>query len=249
MELGLVIFIFGSIVGSFLNVVIYRLPAGKSIVFPPSECGNCGHRLGFLDLIPIISYLLQKGRCRHCGTKFSIQYPLVEFLTGLLFLALYWKFNLGIEFYLYLVLASLLISATFIDFKHQIIPNKLTYSGIIFGISSSLYFDHIGFRWALLGFLIGGGFLLLVAIASRGGMGVGDVKFAALIGTFIGPTQTFVGIILGALIGSVVGIALIVTKQIGGKDRIPFGPLIALGTLLMIFFGDSIIDLYWSIVL
>jgi len=239
---GFTVFIFGLLIGSFLNVVIYRLPEGESIAFTRSHCSECGTELGILDLIPVISFVLIKGRCRYCGTKLSYQYPLVELLTGVLFLIVFIKYYFSIKFWIYLLLISLLIAISFIDFKRQIIPNRITYLGIVIGLILSLLFDHITFIAALWGLLIPSGFLLLIAIITKGGMGVGDVKLAAMIGTYIGFKYTLIGIFIGSLFGSILGLGLIGLGIKERKDRIAFGPLIALGAVLMVLWGTEIIN-------
>ncbi|KXS45967.1 MAG: leader peptidase (prepilin peptidase) / N-methyltransferase [Candidatus Frackibacter sp. T328-2] len=241
------VFIYGLLIGSFLNVVIYRLPNDESIIFPRSHCPNCQTKLGVMDLIPIISFVFNKGRCRYCQTKISWQYPLVELLTGIFFAILFIQYQFSINFWIYAFLTILLIICTFIDYKHQIIPNKITYSGIIIGLILSILFKHITFQSALLGILIPGGFLLLVAIITNGGMGIGDVKFAVMIGTYIGAKYTLIGIFIGSLVGSVLGLGLICLGLKERKSRIPFGPLIALGNILMLLWGEEVVGWYLGI--
>lgn len=241
-------FTLGLILGSFFNVVIYRLPRGGSIITPPSHCPSCNTRLKVVDLIPIISFLLSGGKCRYCGEKISWQYPIVEALTGILFLLTYLKFGLSKETLIFLFLVSYLIIISFIDLHEQIIPNVLSYSGIIIGLILSIFFNHISFVDSLLGLLIPAGALLIIAIIFKGGMGIGDVKLVGMIGTFIGFKYTLIGIFLGAFIGSVVGIAKLVKGDIERKTPIPFGPFINIGALIMLFAGDEIINLYWELV-
>ncbi|ADL13273.1 prepilin peptidase [Acetohalobium arabaticum] len=246
MIVNAVIFIFGLIIGSFLNVIIYRLPEDKSIIFPRSRCTSCQTELGVIDLIPIVSFLLTKGRCRYCGAKISYQYPLVEFLTGIIFLLLFQQYYFSIQFMIYAFLSSLLLTAAVIDLKHQIIPNRITYFGIITGLILSLLFKHITIRSALLGLVIPAGFLLLIAVITKGGLGMGDVKFIAMIGTYLGAKYTLISIFIGSIVGSVIGLALIGLGVKSRKDRVPFGPLLALGNLLMILYGQVIMDWYLS---
>src|SRR6056297_487916 len=163
-----VFLIFGLLIGSFLNVVIYRLPNNKSIVSPPSSCGSCGHRLGPIDLVPVLSYVFLRGRCRHCGAKFSPRYPLVEVLTGGLFSLLYWRFGFSFDFIRFAILTCILVSAAFIDIDHRIIPDKLNLFGIVSGIVFVFLPDSLSVKNALLGFVAGGGLLLLVAVISGG---------------------------------------------------------------------------------
>mgnify|MGYP006301368667 FL=1 len=240
-------FILGSIIGSFLNVVIYRLPENKSIITPPSHCPECGTRLGPLDLVPILSFLIFRGNCRYCNSSNSWQYPAVEFLTGLLYVLTYLKFGLSVELIIYLGLISLLIVCSFIDLKYQIIPNKITYPGIIIGLILSLFFNHITFISSILGLIIPAGLLLLLAIIFKGGMGIGDVKLIGMIGTVTGYGYALAGIFLGALVGSVIYVPLMIAGKVDRKTRIPFGPLISLGSILMILYGQELITWYFGL--
>ena len=168
-------FIIGLIIGSFLNVIIYRLPKGKSIITPPSHCPKCGTRLKVIDLIPVLSYLETRGKCRYCNTKISIQYPIVELLTGFFFLAAYLKFGISVQLFIYLLLISALIAVTVIDYKYMIIPNKITYPLIVISLLSAIIFDYITIFQSLLGIVIPSALLLIVAFIFKGGMGMGDV--------------------------------------------------------------------------
>jgi leader peptidase (prepilin peptidase)/N-methyltransferase len=244
MFIAVTIFIFGLIIGSFLNVVIYRLPKGESIVYPSSHCPNCQTSLKVLDLIPLLSFLFNQRKCRYCDEKISYQYPLIELLTSMIFLLLYWQYNLSIQLLTYSFLSALLIVGSMIDLKYMIIPNQLNYFGIIVGLILSFFFGHQSIYSALLGLLIPATILLLIAIVSKGGMGIGDVKLIAMIGVFIGVKYALGAIFLGALIGSIIGVGLIVTKIKGRKDRIPFGPFISLGALLMMLWGERIVRWY-----
>ncbi len=238
------IFILGLLIGSFLNVVIYRLPKKESIVFPASHCTSCGTRLKAWDLVPIFSFLFAKGKCRYCGEKISWQYPAVELLTALLYTLLYLKLGFTIQFLSYIILITLMIICSFIDFKHFIIPNKITYSGIIIGLIFAIFLDHITFVQALLGILIPAGFLFLIALIYKKGMGLGDVKYVAMIGSFLGWADTLLAIFFGALLGSIFGIIFILAAKTEKKSKIPFGPYLSLGTLLVIFYGKQIISWY-----
>jgi leader peptidase (prepilin peptidase)/N-methyltransferase len=242
-------FLLGSIVGSFLNVVIYRLPEKKSVVKPPSHCTKCNTRLKFIDLIPVLSYLFTGGKCRYCGAKISIQYPFVELLTAFFFLFSYLKFSLTSEFFIYILLLSALIVISFIDYKYMIIPNIITYSGILIGFLSAFIFDHTTIIDSLLGILIPALLLLLIALIFKGGMGMGDVKLVSMLGAFLGYKYTLVGIFIGSVFGSVIGLVLMGVGVLNRKDRIPFGPFICLGAVIMIFFGDQLIELYLSLFL
>ena len=239
-------FITGLIIGSFFNVVIYRLPRGESVIIPPSHCPSCNTRLKAVDLIPVLSYIIYRGKCRYCGVKISLQYPIVELLTAILYLSVYIKFGFSLEGFIYLFLISLLIIISFIDLNEKIIPNLLSYSGIIIGLILSLIFNHISFISAILGLIIPSLLLLIIALIFQGGMGIGDVKLVGMIGTFTGYLYPMIGIFIGALVGSIIFLPLLMTGKIDKKTRIPFGPLISLGTVIMILFGERLIDLYWS---
>ncbi len=237
-------FIIGIIIGSFLNVVIYRLPKNKSIVSPPSSCGSCGHRLGRLDLVPVLSYIFLKGKCRHCGERISIRYPLVELLTGGLFALLFWRFGLSFDFVRFAVLSCILVSAAFIDIDHRIIPDKLNLFGIVTGLVFIFLPDSLTIKNALLGLVVGGGLLLLVAVISRGAMGGGDIKLFAVIGLFLGLEKTIVALFLTFLLGGIAGIILVATKIKSRKDYIPFGPFIGIGAFIAIMWYNQLIIYY-----
>ena len=238
------IFILGLIGGSFLNVVIYRLPLKKSIIFPSSHCPYCETKLKYYDLIPVLSYIINKGKCRYCGEKISFQYPIVELLTGLLFLLTFLNYDLTSEFIIFIFLISVLIVVSFIDIKYQIIPNEITFTFIPIGLILSLFFNHIKFLDSLLGLLIPAGILLLIAFIYKKGMGIGDVKLIGMIGVFIGWEYALISIFIGALFGSIYGIYMMVTGNMTRKTRIPFGPFISLGAVIMILYGSLLIDWY-----
>lgn len=241
-------FIFGSMVGSFLNVCIHRLPEGKSIVFPPSSCPHCNAVIAFYDNIPIISYLILFGRCRQCKSPISPRYPLVEFLTGLFAVILLKTFGFSIELLLYFVFAASLIVITFIDLQHQIIPDMISLPGIVVGFLVSYFLPH-GFINSAIGILVGGGSLFLIAfgyhfITGREGMGGGDIKLLAMIGAFLGWKGVIITIFIGSFIGAVIGTALMLAKGKDTKYAIPFGPFLAMGAMISLFFGDMLINWY-----
>ena len=248
MTVGVVFaFVFGLALGSFLNVCIYRVPLKKSIVRPPSSCPNCGAGIRFYDNIPVISYILLLGRCRHCRTRISPRYPLVEFITGLLSLALFIEFGLSVKtIFLFLFTAALIVIA-FIDLQHKIIPDVISLPGILVGVAFS-FLPHAGVSPvdALIGVVGGGGFLFLVGmvfekVTGREGMGGGDVKLLAMIGAWMGWKALPFIILISSLSGAVLGgLSLAVSRQ-GMRSRIPFGPFLALGALLFLFFGDEIV--------
>jgi len=236
----------GIIIGSFLNVVIYRLPEGKSIIYPPSHCPKCNKRLKMIDLIPVLSYLSTRGKCRYCREKISFQYPFVELLTAFLFLGAYLKFGFSFELLFMLLLLSFLVVISFIDYKYMIIPNVITYSGVVIGLLYAIIFDYITIINSLLGIFIPSLLLLIIALIFKGGMGMGDVKLVAMLGAFLGYKYTLASIFIGSIFGSIIGLTLMSFGVLKKKSRIPFGPFICLGAVLMIFFGDYLISFYLS---
>ena len=240
------IFIFGTLVGSFLNVCIYRLPREESIVFPRSRCPSCYRTLGFFDLIPIFSHLFLKGRCRYCGGKISPFYSLVEALTGIIFLLVVFNFGLSLSALALVVFSSLLIVIFFIDLKHKIIPNTLTYPGIVFGLGVSLLPPPllVKFLDSLFALILGGGFFLLIAFVSRGGMGGGDIKLAGMMGAYLGCKDLILALFLSFALGALAGLFLILLKVKSRKDYLPFGPSLVVGTFLVLFWGEELWQWY-----
>ena len=259
-------FIFGSIIGSFLNVCIYRLPRGESIAYPASHCPSCNKPIRFYNNIPILSYLILGGKCPDCNSKIATTYPIVEILTGLIFLATVWSFGLSIQTFFYLILFSGLIAITFIDLDHLIIPNVITYPGIVIGILynairtnweisldliSDSSFGFLSFFELLrevpildsiFGIIVGGGILLLIAytyevIKKRQGMGIGDVKLLAMIGAFFGWEGVLFTLFLGAILGSAIGIAIIISQRGDLKYAMPFGPFLSIAAVIYAFTG------------
>ena len=241
--------IFGAIMGSFLNVCSIRLPKEESIVAPGSHCPQCKKPIKFYDNIPLVSYLLLKGRCRYCHSPISIQYPLVEGITALGSLILFMKFGLSLSYLIYFAFVAALIVITVIDLYHQIIPDVISLPGIGVGLLASLIIPQITFLNSLLGVLLGGGSLFLVAtlyqwLFKREGMGGGDVKLLAMIGAFLGWKAVILTILLGSLIGSITGIIIMVSKGKDFKYAIPFGPFLSLGAVIALFYGPSLINWY-----
>lgn len=244
--LVLYIFIVGAVLGSFFNVCIYRIPAGQSVVNPPSHCGSCNTRLKPLDLIPIFSYIFLKGRCRHCGEKYSARYAVVEFLTGIIFAVLYVKYGPTFEFLKYCVMASFLIVIGLIDFDTTDVYFKTTISGIISGAIFMLIGHYLGKGAAtdyIYGALLGGGLITAIILLTKG-MGWGDVEICALGGIFLGLKLTVVMLFFSFIFGSIIAVLLIATKKKSRKDYIPFGPFIAMAAIFTVFFGEKIINWY-----
>jgi len=250
----LLAFVFGAIIGSFLNVCIFRLPAGQSIVFPASRCPGCGTPLHLYDNIPILSYVLLRGRCRACHSAISLRYPAVEALTGLMFVLLLYRFGPLPVVAVYAAFVAALIVISVIDFDHQIIPDVISLPGIVIGLLLSV----LGYGPPLIdsaaGVLLGGGLLYAVAIGyhamtGREGMGGGDIKLLAMIGAFLGWKNVLVTLVLGSLSGALIGIALILAHGGDSKAPIPFGPFLALGALCALLFGDPLVHWYLNITL
>lgn len=248
--------LFGLAVGSFLNVCIYRIPLKKSIITPPSGCTACGSRIKFYDNIPVLSYFILRGRCRDCGAPFSILYPAVELATGLISMALYTRFNVLNhslpQYFIFFTFVSALICISFIDLEHQIIPDVISIPGIIMGFLLSLFFHHLTWVDSLAGIAAGGGILLLVAVVfealmKKEGMGGGDVKLLAMIGAWLGWKAVPFVILASSLTGSVLGIFALLLSGMGLRTKIPFGPFLAFGAILYIFFGKELIDWYFNL--
>ena len=246
------IFIFGLCIGSFLNVCIYRLPASKSIVHPRSMCSNCGTLIAAYDNIPVLSYLWLKGRCRHCQIKISLRYPMVELLGGLFALGTFLKFGLTLEALIYYLFIAALLIVTFIDIDHRIIPNVITLPGIPICFAASFALPTITYREALLGILIGGGSLFLVAwiyslITKKEGMGGGDIKLLAMMGAIVGWQGVLFTIFLASLVGTLAGLAAMLQSRKGMKLAVPFGPFLSIGSITYIFFGTPLIAWYFNL--
>jgi len=240
-------FIFGLIIGSFCNVVIHRLPQGASIVTPGSHCPSCKTPIRPRDNIPLVSYLLLRGRCRVCKEPISLRYPAVELLSGVLYVLLWLKFGLSIPLGGYAALTSTLLTVALIDYDHKIIPNTITLPGIVIGLGLSLWALPITPLASLLGVLVGGAFFYLIALVSRGGMGGGDIKLIAMIGAFLGWQGAFFTIFSGALLGSLVGVTLMLLGKKGRKDKVPFGPFLSCGAILFLLCGEQLIHWYFDL--
>ena len=268
-----IVLVFGLLVGSFLNVCIVRLPRGRSIVSPPSHCPRCKKSIKFYDNIPVISFLLLRGKCRSCGEPISWRYPLVELMNGLMYLWIVHEFLMTGEAVLLMVFCSSLIVITFIDFDFQIIPDVITFPGMLIGILIGPFFLSalggpppfyigslvpdagprlIGFLNAVIGLLCGGLPLFSIGwlwekLRHEEGMGGGDVKLMGMIGSFLGWKGAFLTIFLGAIGGSIIGLALMSLKLHKRGQVIPFGPFLALGAVTTAFYGPDIIVWYLNL--
>ena len=268
---AVVTFILGLLIGSFLNVCIYRIPEGMSIVTPRSHCPICKHTLNAIDLLPVLSWIFSLGKCRYCGDRFSIRYMMIELLTGVLFVIGYLWFDLTWMMLAYMVLSSILVVITFIDIDHGIIPNEL----VIFGIIVALPFIGFGivpaYRagfWqnaldALLGLLAGAAPLILIDyiaqwVLKRDGMGGGDIKLMAMVGLFLGWKLTLLALLVAVYVGGLVGVIILIRKRRSAGNEadededeeeqigttMPFGPFLALGSLVSFMVGSHILTWY-----
>ena len=238
----------GLCIGSFLNVVIYRLPIGQSIVTPPSRCRKCGYQLQWYDNIPVLSWLFLRGRCRKCGVGVSIQYPIVELITGALFVLVIWMTPPGPLLATRLILVCILIALFGIDLEHQILPNVITLPGIAIGVLLSLIAPP-GWKDALLGVLLGGGVLYAIAGAyylwrREEGMGMGDVKMLAMIGAFLGWKAVLVTLVLSSFAGAIIGLALMAAQRGTMKFALPFGTFLAIGAIVAMLAGEPLVAWY-----
>jgi leader peptidase (prepilin peptidase)/N-methyltransferase len=248
MSFSVIVAVFGLVIGSFLNVCIFRIPRNISIVFPSSRCPSCNHPIRAWDNIPVFSYLVLGGRCRHCGAKISLQYPLVEALNAFFYVAVFWRYGFGWDSGVYALFCSSLLVITFVDIEFQIIPDRITLPGIVMGLllmpDPFMRTTLLGYKASVIGLLSGGGFFYLVAVLSRGGMGGGDIKMMAMVGALMGWKTVMLTTFLGSLTGSVVGLFLMIFRGRGRKAKIPFGPFLALGAVITLFFGEEILAWY-----
>ncbi len=245
-----VVFVFGLIIGSFINVCIYRIPRGKSIVYPPSSCPVCGARIKWYDNIPVLSYILLKGRCRNCKAKISPVYPTVELLTAIYTVLVYLKFGLTVDFAFYLIFGYMLIVGSFIDFFHYIIPDRISIGLAVVGLVYG--FIRHEFVHSLIGFAFGFILLLFVAILGKvifkkEAMGGGDIKLLGALGAFISIKGVLFTLFTASLFGSFVGIILIALGKTSMSQRIPFGPYLSLSAILYVFIGYQIITKIYGV--
>jgi len=239
--------IFGLVLGSFYNVVGLRVPKGESIVNPPSHCTSCGKRLTAFELIPVLSYLIQRGKCKGCGVKVSPIYCFTEIVTALLFALCYVKFGFTAELAVALLFVSLLVIINVSDIAYMLIPNKILLFFLPFLIVSRIVSPLEPWWDSLLGAVIGFSVLLLIAVVSKGGMGGGDIKLFLLIGLVLGTIHTLLTLFLASVVGMIVGGIVLKVRGQGRKTPLPFGPSIAVGALLAYFYGDQLIEWYWQL--
>jgi len=246
---AILIFILGLIVGSFSNVCIYRIPRNESMIYPASHCPKCRSSIKPIDNIPLLSYILLKGKCRNCGSKIPIQYPVVESLTGIIYIFIFLIYGLTLQSLIYIILSSALIIIAFIDLNEQIVPDIISLPGIAIGLILSFFVPYISFINSFLGVVVGGGIIFIIGLAGsvifkKEAMGGGDVKLAAMIGAFLGWKYTIISLFLGFFLGALVGIFLILSKIKSKEDMVPFGPFIALGSFITFLWGEKILLWY-----
>lgn len=245
-------FVLGAVIGSFLNVCIYRLPAGKSIVTPPSSCPRCNTRIRWYQNIPLLSYLFLGGKCSSCGVRISLRYPAIEALTGVFFALTLYYFAFSPATLIYWLFISALVVITFIDLDHQIIPDIISLPGIVIGFVCSFFIPWLSWLDSLLGILIGGGILMLIAwlyekLAQREGMGGGDIKLLAMLGAFLGWQAIFPIIFLASLAGTLIGVPLMLRQKKDTRLAIPFGPFLAFAAVTYLFWGAALVDWYLNL--
>jgi leader peptidase (prepilin peptidase)/N-methyltransferase len=239
--------VFGLLVGSFLNVVIARVPEGGSVWAPRSACPRCGALIGWYDNIPLLSFLLLRGRCRGCRAGIPWRYPIVEATTASAFALAYVLLGPTPEFLVAAVLLAALIAITAIDLRHQIIPDVISLPGIVVGfVANSLLPGGVGWLDSLIGIAVGGGIFLVIILVSGGGMGGGDMKLGAMLGAFLGWKLGLLALLLGVLAGGAVAVVLLVLGRKGRKEAIPFGPYLALGGAVALLWGDQVLTWYLS---
>lgn len=244
---AILVFIFGLVVGSFLNVVVFRIDNLKTIWLSRSHCPKCKKTLRWYDMVPFLSYLALGGKCRFCKSKISIQYPLVELFTALFFLLLYLMFGLTLPLFFYLIIFSILMVVFVYDLKFQMVPETFVWAALILALLGSWYFGNFGFLNMIYGGLIGGGILAFIVIISKEKwMGAGDIKIGAILGILCGYPVVFFGMFLAFLVGAIVGLVYIkiVGKTI--KAAIPFAPFLIFAAYFSVIFGAAIVSWYWG---
>ena len=273
--IGAFVLLFGLVLGSFLNVCIVRIPSGKSVVLPASACPQCGTAIRPYDNVPVLSYLVLGGKCRGCKAKISLMYPVVEALTGLLFLGCYFAFGLTVEGLKWAIFSAILVVLIFTDLRERLLPDVVNYTGLGLALVLSFFAlptdgtarwlsSHIfefpppspvlSFADALLGAAVGGGLLWLVSEAyfrlrGREGMGFGDVKMMLMAGAFLGVKRTLLTIMAGSLLGSILGIAFILSRRKDSDYELPFGTFLGFAAILAVFFGTPLVNWYQSLLM
>jgi leader peptidase (prepilin peptidase)/N-methyltransferase len=252
MEEVILIVVFGLVWGSFLNVVIYRLPRGLSLMRPPSSCPHCGKHIKAYENIPILSYLALRGKCGNCKAKISPAYPLVEALTPICLLLVYMQYSLSPHFFASCLFASALIVLGFIDYYHQILPDQVTLTGLVVALIYTFFRDDLSLVQALLGAGVGAGFLLFVygayyLLRKKEGLGMGDVTMMLLVGSFLGWKLSLLTLILASVGGAIVGVVFIIFKKKDLQHALPFGTFLAPAAFVAFLYGQKIIKAYLSL--
>ncbi|MDT8271609.1 MAG: prepilin peptidase [Desulfomonilia bacterium] len=246
-----VVTVFGLFIGSFLNVCIYRIPKAESVVWPGSRCPQCLNHIRAWDNIPVFSYLFLRGKCRYCGTRIALRYPVVELLSALLAVTFLIRFGLSIPFVIYYLWACTLLVITFIDLDHQIIPDGLSLGGIGVGFIAVIWLP-VAYRDALIGLVLGAGILIAIIygyyfLTGKQGMGGGDVKLLAMIGVFTGWQGVLFTLFSASLMGTLVGIPWTFLQKKGMQAAIPFGPFLSMGALIYVLWGSDIVQWYFHL--
>ncbi len=239
--------LYGLVIGSFLNVLILRLPKEEDVVFGGSHCMQCGYRLKWYDLIPVVSYLVLRGKCRKCKKKISIQYPIIELLNGMVYVGIAMINGWQLSTIVFLLTFSILIVVSVIDYRYMIIPDSMVVSIFVLGVANTLltgaYIDHI------IGLFAVSSILFLIAVITKGKMGGGDIKLMAAAGLLLGWKGILMALMLGSVVGSVIGLTLMAMKKIEKKQMIPFGPFLCLGIAVAMLFEEILLNWYVSMFL
>lgn len=241
--LAVVSLLLGLVVGSFLNVVIYRLPRGESLIRPGSHCPKCAHPVRWFDNVPVLSWLVLRGRCRDCGEPIAVRYPLVEAATGIGFVLAFWRIGLDWPLLVAWAFIAVMITVALIDHDHMIIPDKIVLPGALLGLGAAIAVDPQGWWTYLVGSLGAATFMFLLVMLWPGGMGPGDVKMALLMGAVLGASVT-VALFLAFFVGAAAGVFLLATRRRTRKDQIPFGPYLGLGGIVAVLAGQSVLQSY-----
>lgn len=247
--MGIIFIIYGLVIGSFLNVVIFRIPAGLSIVKPPSQCGSCGTRIRPIHLVPVFSYVFLRGKCAYCHDEISPRYPLIEALNALIYFLLYLKYGMSIEAVLLALFSSVMLVVAMIDYDNMDVYLSTLIPG---GVLAALYMlngylEGEAMLSHVLTALTGMGFILLVILVTRGGMGGGDIWILGLIGLILGPLHTLLSFFLTSIIGGALAVFILLSGRKKRKEGIPFGPLLIIGFYISLFFGSELINAYLSL--
>jgi len=246
-------FVMGIILGSFLTVCIHRLPRGQSVVTPRSACPGCGHGIYWFDNIPLVSFMLLRGQCRNCRIPIPYRYPFIELINGIGYVLLLRHFGLGWPVLLYGLFFSALLAVTWIDWDFQMIPDVITIPGMVLGLIASTFILPVGFWNALIGLLVGGGILFLLAwlspfVFGKEGLGGGDIKLLAMVGAFLGWQPALLTLFLASILGAGVGLGLMGLKMLARGQYMPFGPFLAVGAMTSLLYSSHLIHWYLGII-